>query len=147
MQKHTLQNEPHMNAFDWWVETHLTLAIRIQKHISQRKKKKKRFSREDKRVWFPFGLAHRIGLLSKCVCGFVVLNQRQPISRMNSNLIRTIRFLIYAQQRDIFFRCARTLTTIMNPVLIYCNIIGVEQNGSFVIDIPRLAKTTVWYVQ
>lgn len=32
------------------------------------------------------------------------------------------------------------LTTIMNPVLIYCNIIGVEQNGSFVIDTLRLAK-------
>lgn len=25
----------------------------------------------------------------------------------------------------------------MNPVLIYCNIIGVEQNGSFVIDTYR----------
>lgn len=31
----------------------------------------------------------------------------------------------------------------MDPVLIYCNIIGVEQNGSFVIDTPRLAKDVV----
>lgn len=110
-----------MNAFDLWVETHFNFG-----HSNE--------------CSFSFGSD------SKRMCYFFVVSALAKTTNfeINSNPISSwIHWLNFSFSIYIYIRCLFALTTIMNPVLIYCNIIGVEQNGSFVIDTPRLAKTVL----